>query len=183
MLVASATSRSDAGLNPSPSANSGLHSARRIRCCCSENRGVAESSPWTIVGPGPPAPGWWKPMIVRPIFTRSPSASRRRPASRRPLTHVPFWDQPSSQIVHSPARKDSSACRRDASGSQGSEMSASKRRPTVTASAGSSAKMHWLPVAVAEHQERHPALHGGAALLGLFWCPAAQRDGRVHIPA
>ena len=39
--VASETSRSLDGLKPSPSANSGLQSARRIRCCCSEKRGVA----------------------------------------------------------------------------------------------------------------------------------------------
>ena len=92
---------------------------------------MEDSSASTIVGPGPPTPGCVKPMIVRPIFTRSPSASRRRPASRSPLTQVPFWDQPSSQIVHSPARYASSACRREASGSHGSEMSASYRRPTV----------------------------------------------------
>src|SRR4051812_13746352 len=85
-------------------------------------------------------------MIVRPIFTRSPSASRRRPARRSPFTHVPFCDQPSSQIVHSPARKASSACRRDASGSHGREMSASKRRPTVIESPGPSRLMiRWRP--------------------------------------
>ena len=38
---------------PSPSTNSGRQSARRTRCCCSEKRGVALSSPGTIVGPTP----------------------------------------------------------------------------------------------------------------------------------
>ena len=39
------------GLTPSPSPNSGRHSTRRMRCCCSENFGVALSSPGTSVGP------------------------------------------------------------------------------------------------------------------------------------
>ena len=92
------------------------------------------------------------------------------------MTHVPFWDQPSSQIVHSPARNESSACRRDASGSHGSEMSASKRRPTVIESARLAQREDALAaVAVAEQQERVAAIQRRLALLVLFWCLAAER--------
>ena len=48
--------------------NNGLQSARRIRCCCSEKRGVALSSPCTIVGPGPFAPGWWITVLKKSLY-------------------------------------------------------------------------------------------------------------------
>ena len=127
-----AISSSDAGARPSPSPSSGRHRPRRMRCCCSEKRGVALSSPGTSVGPIPIPPGLAKITCVRPTRTSSPSESRRRPISRSSLTQVPFWESPSSEIVHSPARSSSSACRREHSGSHGSEMSASSRRPIVT---------------------------------------------------
>ena len=92
------------------------------------------------------------------------------------MTHVPFWDQPSSQIVHSPARSESSACRREASGSHGSEMSASKRRPIVIDSAGFAERDDPLAaVAVAEQQERLAAVQRRLALLVFFRCLAAKR--------
>ena len=117
-----------------------------MRCCCSENFGAALSSPGAIVMPVPPSLGSQYANVVCPTRTRSPSASRRRPWMRRPLTKVPFWENPSSQSSHSPALDSSSAWSRDTSGSHGKDTSASTRRPSVIEPAvASSATIRWLP--------------------------------------
>ena len=128
--------------------------------------------------------GAQKAKIVRPTRSRSPSASRRRPASRRPLTHVPFCERPSSETVHSPARSSSSACRRDISGSHGTEMSASSRRPSVMLRVRSaSEKMCWRPVVVAVDEERRADPLGGPAGLQFLLSRLAKGEWRLHRPS
>ena len=100
------------------------------------------------------------------------------------MTHVPFWDSPSSDTVHSPARFTSSACRRDISGSQGTEMSASSRRPSVTAPVVLGQREDVLTArVVAVDEERRADPLGGSARLELLVRRLSEGDGRLHRPS
>ena len=69
-------------------------------------------------------------MRVRPTTIASPSSSRFRPCTRRPLTNEPLRDRPSSMSVQAPPTRSSIACARETSLSQSRRTSLSGSRPT-----------------------------------------------------
>ena len=183
MPVASETSRSLDGLKPSPSANSGLQSARRMRCCCSEKRGVARElaldhrRPRAVrsrlveaddraadlhqVAVGEPAPAR-EPQAIDPGAVLRPAV-----VADRPLARAEGQFRVQARGLGIPGQRD-----------VGLEPPADRDR------VGRRLERHdaLAPVAIAEEQKGIAAVQRRFALLDLLRCLAAERRGGLHKP-
>ena len=143
------------------SSSSGAQRACSTRCCAGESAGGDPR--WLVdvvcVLSGPAT----NTSCVRPTSIESPSSSRHRPRTRRPLTLEPLRESPSSTSVHAPPTRSSTACARETSVSHASGMSLADVAPDAQRRAR---ELHdVLPgIAVEVEQERHAAPLGGEPL-------------------